>query len=246
QRRFTYGGGDDGSRWSVPLVVGTRTDHGEARAVELLEGDEATLEIGPEPMPWVDANLEAHGFYRVRYAPDLLDALLAHLDDLTPLERYALVDDLWAFVLAGSVEAATFVDVAQRFGGERDLSVWERIVAGFAQLDALLEGDARAALHTRVAALVGPVRAALGADAARDRAAELLDRYLAHPPSVDPALASPAIAVAATLGDLRTHERLVAHYRAADNPQDRQRTLMSLARFRDPAAFQRTLELALS
>lgn len=273
QRRFTYGGGDDGSRWSVPLVVGTRTDHGEARAVELLEGDEATLEIGPEPMPWVDANLEAHGFYRVRYAPDLLDALLDHLDDLTPLERYALVDDLWAFVLAGSVEAATFVDVAQRFGGERDLSVWERIVAGFAQLDALLEGDARAALHTRVAALVGPVRAALGAEAApgeddrtralrglllraaalladdgaaRDRAAELLDRYLAHPPSVDPALASPAIAVAATLGDLRTHERLVAHYRAADNPQDRQRTLMSLARFRDPAAFQRTLELALS
>jgi puromycin-sensitive aminopeptidase len=151
--------------------------------------------------------------------------------------------------------------------------VWERITGGLSILDRLVDGDARDALHGRIAALVGPVRAELGADAgpgdddrsrtlrgvllqaaallgddgaARDRAAELLDRFLAHPPSVDPSLASPALAVCATLGDVALHERLVAAFREAANPQDRQRLQLALARFRDPEALQRTLELTLS
>ncbi|MGH9234895.1 MAG: ERAP1-like C-terminal domain-containing protein, partial [Acidimicrobiales bacterium] len=90
--------------------------------------------------------------------------------------------------------------------------------------------------------------AALLADdgAARRRARQLLDRFLDHPPSVDPSLAAPALAVSATLGDPALHERLTAGFRTADNPQDRQRLLFSLARFRDPEAFGRTLDLSLT
>ncbi|HKY66911.1 MAG TPA: ERAP1-like C-terminal domain-containing protein, partial [Acidimicrobiales bacterium] len=89
--------------------------------------------------------------------------------------------------------------------------------------------------------------ALLGDDeAARARAADLLDRFLAHPPSVDPSLASPALAVSATLGDLAMHERLVGAFRSAANPQDRQRLQLALTRFRDADALQRTLDLTLS
>ncbi len=276
QRRFTYGADDDGTRWAVPLVVGYRDRAGERSSAELLDGDGLTVAMGGEgdtPVPWVDANLGAHGFYRVRYASDLLDALVAHLDELAPLERYTLVDDAWASVLAGTVEAATFVTTAERFVDERDLSVWERITGGLSILDRLVDGDARDALHGRVAALVGPVRAELGADAApgeddrtrtlrgvllqaaallgddvaaHDRAADLLDQFLAHPPSVDPSLASPALVVCATLGDVALHERLVAAFHGAGNPQDRQRLQLSLARFRSPEALQRTLDMTLS
>jgi puromycin-sensitive aminopeptidase len=281
QRRFRYGdlkGDEKGDeRWSVPLVLGTRsaTDgqgDGARQIVQLLEADGVTA-AEPAAWPWVNANFGAHGFYRVDYAPPLLGALLDNLGSLTPLERYTLVDDAWASVLAGSSDAATFVATTQRFDDERDLSVWERITGGLTQLDRLVDGDARTALHTRVAALVGPARAELGAEAAageddrtrtlrglllqaaallgddaaaQARATELLDRFLKHPPSVDPSLASPALAVAATLGDVALHDRLVEHFRAADNPQDRQRLLFSLARFRDAAAFGRTLDLSLS
>ena len=275
QRRFTYGA-DDGTRWAVPLVVGYRDRASEASSAKLLEGDGLTVTMGGEdetPIPWVNANLGAHGFYRVRYAPDLLDSLVAHLGDLTPLERYTLVDDAWASVLAGTVEAATFVTTAERFVDERDLSVWERITGGLSILDRLVDGDARDALHGRVAALVGPVRAELGADAdpgeedrtrtlrgvllqaaallgddvaAQERAADLLDQFLAHPPSVDPSLASPALVVCATFGDVALHERLVAAFHGAANPQDRQRLQLSLARFRSPEALQRTLDMTLS
>jgi puromycin-sensitive aminopeptidase len=280
QRRFGYADGDDGSRWAVPLVVGHRAggedgaaDAAASTSTALLEGDELSLGLADEPLPWVNANLGAHGFYRVRYAPDLLDALLTHLPDLTPLERYTLVDDAWASVLAGSTEAVAFVTLAERFADERDLSVWERLVGGLGVIDRLVDGEARAALHGRVAAVVGPARALLGAEAepgeddrtrtlrgvllqaaallgddmaAAERAGELLDRFLDHPPSVDPSLAAPALAVSATLGDLAMHDRLLAAFRSAGNPQDRQRLQYALARFRDAEAFDRTLELTLS
>jgi aminopeptidase N len=277
QRRFRYGDKAGDERWSVPLVLGTRSDAGEhgdgtRQLVQLLEG-ESTTATEPASWPWVNANFGAHGFYRVHYAPPLLDALLENLGDLTALERYTLVDDAWAGVLAGSTDAVTFVAMAERFDDERDLSVWERMTGGLTQIDRLVDGDAGVALHTRIAALVGPARAELGAEAtageddrtrtlrglllqtaallgddgaACERATELLDRFLAHPPSVDPSLASPALAVSATLGDVALHDRLVGHFHATDNPQDRQRLLFALSRFRDADALGRTLDLSLS
>ncbi|MGH9216400.1 MAG: ERAP1-like C-terminal domain-containing protein, partial [Acidimicrobiales bacterium] len=125
-----------------------------------------------------------------------------------------------------------------------------------------------------VATLVGPARARLGPDvrpesdddrtrslrglllqtaallgddgAARERSAELLDAYLGDPAGVDPGLAAAALVVSATLGDETLHERLVERFRASDNPQDRERLLLALSRFRDPACLQRTLDTALS
>jgi puromycin-sensitive aminopeptidase len=273
--------GDAEAHWSVPVVLGTRSGGAgdgagggtdERRVAQLVDAAPVTV---PEAAtwPWVNANFGAHGFYRVRYDPPLLEALLDNLADLTPLERYTLVDDAWASVLAGTSDAAAYLDTVERFADERDLSVWERITAGLGQIDRLVVGDARVALHSRVAALIGPARAELGADArpgdddrtrtlrgvllqtaalladdgaARRRARQLLDRFLDHPPSVDPSLAAPALAVSATLGDPALHERLTAGFRGADNPQDRQRLLFSLARFRDPEAFGRTLDLSLT
>jgi puromycin-sensitive aminopeptidase len=275
QRPFRYdGAGGDGVRWAVPLVVGTRGDAGGGGSTtELLEDASTTGAYPRSDWPWLAANFGADGFYRVRYDAALLVGVLDHLPSLTSLERYTLVDDAWASVVAGTSEAATFLAMVERFADEHDLSVWERIVGGLSVVDRLVDGDARTALHTRIAALVGPARADLGAEAgpgeddrtrtlrglllqaaallgddgaARDRAVGLVDGFLGAPGSVDPSLAAPALVVSATLGDVGLHERLVEAFRATDNPQDRQRLLLALARFRDPAAFQRTLELGLS
>src|SRR4029434_2767814 len=155
--------------------------------------------------------------------------LLDHLGELTPLERYTLVDDAWASVLAAATPSSSYVETVERFVDETDLSVWQRIVGGLDQLERLVEGDAAQRLHTRIAALVGPARAPLGPDAgpdrddarprslrrlrlqtaallgddgaARERSAELLDAYLADPGGVDPSLAAAALVVSATLGD---------------------------------------------
>ena len=288
QRRFRYAadGGANGAgpadvsgHWSVPVALETggdakmpsATPAGVARL--LLDGEPLEIER-PTGTLWVNANAGAHGFYRVRYAEPLLAALLDHLGELSPLERYTLVDDAWASVLAAAEPASSFVETVERFVDETDLSVWQRVVGGLEQLERLVEDDAAQRLHTRVATLVGPARARLGPDggpegeddrsrslrglllqtaallgddgAARERSAELLDAYLADPGSVDPSLAAAALVVSATLGDEALHERLVERFRASDNPQDRERLLLALSRFREPACLQRTLDMALS
>jgi aminopeptidase N len=282
QRRFRYarddgadgaGGAGADRPWSVPVAVESGGDAVATVDRLLLDGEPLQIDR-PAGTSWVNANAGAHGFYRVHYTDPLRAALLDHLGELTPLERYTLVDDAWASVLAAATPASSYVETVERFVDETDLSVWQRIVGGLDQLERLVEGDAAQRLHTRIAALVGPARARLGPDAgpygdddrtrslrglllqtgallgddgaARERSAELLDAYLADPGGVDPSLAAAALVVSATLGDEALHERLVGRFRAADNPQDRERLLLALSRFREPDCLQRTLDMALS
>jgi puromycin-sensitive aminopeptidase len=283
QRPFGYEaeapGEDAGARWAVPLIVGHRAaaqadGTGDAEEVRLLlDGDSVEADLPAAEWPSLVANFGAHGFYRARYEPELLSALLADLDGMTALERYVLVDDAWASVLAGTTSAADFLEMAERFADEVDLSVWERIVGALSVLDRLVEDVARATLSGRIGGLVAPARIKLGDEVrpedddrtkslrglllntaavlasdpgAESRCRALLDRFIDDPASVEPSLSASALTASATLGDVALHERLVATFEAAANPQDRERVLRSLARFRDPAALARTLDLTLS
>ena len=83
------------------------------------------------------ANVEGTGFYRVRLDDDQLAHLAAEgPEGLSPIERYGLVDDTWALVLAGDVTAAQFCAVARAFRDEEDLSVWQRILGSLDTLAA--------------------------------------------------------------------------------------------------------------
>jgi puromycin-sensitive aminopeptidase len=272
QHRFMFSPADQGERWAVPVTLGTRTNGTTSVHKVLLDGDADELTLS-EDADWVNANHGANGFYRVTYSDDLRSRLVARRADLSPLERYVLVDDTLAGVLAGTVEAAAFLDLAEQFADETDLSVWERLVGGLATLDRILDGAPREAYAARVRALLAPVRASLGNDVRPDdddrtktlrglltgTAATLgqdpdalalcrtrLDAYLDSPSSVDPSLAASALSASATFGDVALHDRLLAAFRTASNPQDRERLLFSLARFRDPDALARTLEVAMA
>ena len=62
-------------------------------------------------------------------------------DALRPIERYALLDDAWAFVLADRMTAPAWLDLTEGFADERDLTVWERLLSGLRALDRLVDGD---------------------------------------------------------------------------------------------------------
>ena len=145
QERFAYAGdlgeGDpvdddadapDTPRWAVPLIFSQRSTVGDLVTFEKVLLDRPTLDLDlVEPVEWLLVNTEGTGFYRVRYAPGLLAALVAHAQsDLSPIERYGLVDDVWAGVLAGDKSAHDFLVLAEAFGAETDLSVWQRIIGG--------------------------------------------------------------------------------------------------------------------
>jgi puromycin-sensitive aminopeptidase len=171
-----YRTGDDepqplDQRWSIPVLLRS----GRGGAIEdhrlLLTEDESTVRLDG-PADWVVVNSGGHGFYRVRYAPELVTALAASRDiELGAVERYGLVDDAWASLLAGTIGTPEFLALVRSFAEENDLSVWQRIIGCLTALDRIVPEDDRDDLRAFVRALLGPALRKLG-----DRRADEPDR----------------------------------------------------------------------
>jgi puromycin-sensitive aminopeptidase len=260
-------------RWVVPLIFSLKNEGVVAFEKVLIEDDVAEVPLA-DPPEWVLVNTEGTGFYRARYSPDLLSALTRHAHaELSAIERYGLVDDTWAAVLAGELHTDDFLRLAEGFAAETDLSVWQRVLGALGTIDRLVEGTARQALQARVRGLVKPALDRLGlspVDGESDRDRELRGALLAAlgvlgddadaraiardlyaattrtPGSVDPSLVAASVAVVAATGGPEDFEDVLARYRAATTPQEEQRFLGALAEFDDPALLDRVLALTLT
>ncbi len=265
-------GEEDGPTWAVPVIFSQRSTRDGVVTFEKVLLDQRSMDVGlVEPVEWLLVNTEGTGFYRVRYAPDLLAALVAHAQsDLSPIQRYGLVDDVWAGVLAGDMTAHDFLHLVEQFADETDLSVWQRMLAGLTALDRLVEGDARESLRRRVRALVRPALERLGDEPADDdsdrdralrgvlfealgvlgadpdahaRARVLLDAGALDP---DPALVAAAVNIVAASGTADDFDHFVARMRVAATPQEELRYLGALADFPDPELMRRLLAMSIT
>jgi puromycin-sensitive aminopeptidase len=256
-------------RWQVPVQL--RLSAGGRTTTErvLLTGAETRVAL-PAGFEAVVANEGGHGFYRVRYAGDLLERVLAGLErDLAPIERFNLVNDAWAVTVAGHMPIADYLDLTARFRGERDRNVWSILIGSFHSLNRVIDDADRPRLEALVRDRVAPafealgwtagpgedeltrqlrgdlIRAlgALGNDrAVQQRAAAIYAAHLGDPTTVDPNVLPAVIAVLAHVGDERRYEEFLARFRAAATPQEEQRFLYALAAFQRPTLIAQTLE----
>ena len=178
QHRFRFGAGAeteaDTARWAVPggrARAGRRPDP-RALAAPRRRHAPRWRSRQPGAEPAVVVNAGSSGFYRVQYDPALLGRLTGHtLAGLSTSERYSLVDDAWAAVVAGAMGADAFCDLARSFADEPALPVWQILLAGLRWCDRFVAGDDRERLRGFVRALVAPalVRLGLGAGGRRGR-----------------------------------------------------------------------------
>jgi puromycin-sensitive aminopeptidase len=260
-----------GEVWAVPVVL--KVGRGDDVRIErfLLETPEADVDLGERP-DWVIVNAGGHGFYRARYVGERRERVLRALPHLDVLERYGIVDNAYAGVLAGSVTATEFLELCRGFGDEEDGAIWRRLAGALTDLERILDGEALDAFRATVRALVGPALRRAGFepadgedDRSRERRATLLKlaavvggddeaiaaarrlrrAELAEPGSVDAALAVAAAITVAEVGDADDFEAGLARYRSPHNPQEEVRELYALAHFQDPALIDRLCEMTL-
>jgi puromycin-sensitive aminopeptidase len=275
QSRFCFTSVDEEGRgvWSVPVVI--RYGRGEAVKEEraLMESESLVLDLGAE-VDWVVANAGGHGFYRVRYTPDLLQKLTpVMMQHLAPIERYGLVDDTWASVVSGHTTADAFVEFARGFKDETALDVWTVLCGCLGQLERWLEGKARQRYQDILRDLYRPALERLGwephpddtsrtrelrglllrslAVTARDedalsRCRDLHEHYLNNSASVEPNLASAAAAAVAATGTEADYAVFVNRFKTASTPQEERRYQSLLASFPDPSTMASTLEMTLN
>ena len=260
----------DSSLWKVPVRVRGSAGGEPFETKALLDGPEAVIPTGG-PVDWVVANAAGYGFYRTLYQESLQAALLARLDELDPLERFAVADDAWAFVESGQAGAASFMALAPSFAGETEQAVWGAVLGGAAGIGHhLVSSGIRPRYERWVSGLAAPVLDRLGwrppegeSDLVRrlrgriitamgclandqetvGRARSTWERLVSEPTAVDPEVGSACIFVCAAHGDASTYRAFLARHKDAANPQEAMRYLRALASFDDPEAVDRTLGL---
>jgi puromycin-sensitive aminopeptidase len=271
QRRFMYA--PDGRSepatdlWHVPIQV--RVWCGGATEVRrlLLDGPEASL---PLPGGWeaVLVNQGGHGFYRVRYEPELLERLLPRLPELEAIERFNLVNDAWAAVVAGLTTLPACLDLTARCRDERDRNVWSVLLNTYQSLSRIVDDGDRIGLEALVRDRVGPAASELGwtpragedelacqlrADLLRalgtlgnDPATQRQAAVVFADKTADATLLSAAVPIVAHTGDAAVFDEFLRRFKNAKTPQEEQRYLLALAGFRDSQLIDRMLALTLS
>ncbi|MBI3743720.1 MAG: M1 family metallopeptidase [Chloroflexi bacterium] len=259
-------------KWSVPLVLRVG-EHGKAAEKrDLLEGPATDVHLAKEPA-YVVANAGGYGFYRVEYAPELLDRVVARIASLDPVERYGLIDDLWASVLSGRRSAAEFLRLVHGFRDESDVDVWRLISGCLGQIDRILDGAPRKHLAAQTRELFAPAlerlgwepkageaertrelrslviggMAVLGNDTAtQSKARAVHARYVTHPGSVDPNVAAAAASAVAAAGSDGDYDTFVQRFKAAATPQEEMRYLHLLPEFPTAKQMERSLAMCLN
>jgi puromycin-sensitive aminopeptidase len=274
QDRFLYTEGEeaDTTIWSVPIVMKVGTASGVEEVRYLLEEKSADIKLD-SPAEWATANAGGSGFFRARYSPEMLKALSGSMfENLTPIERYGLVDDTWSSVMAGRTSASDFLDFARSFQGETDLDVWTVLSGCLAGMAKFVEGEAELQYKAAIRHLGQPALDRLGwepgdGDSSRDlelrglfirllanvgddelalkNAGDLHDSYLNDAGSVEPNIAAAATGVVASKGDSAKYGTFLEKYQNPATPQEERRYQSALSAFPGEAEMDRTLAMAL-
>ncbi len=278
QQRFSYlsdeqSGRSQDQRWQIPLQMRVAAGGKTSTSRMLLTEKDTTV---PLPHDWesVLINEGGHGFYRVSYAPDLLDRLLNRgIDRLAVTERFNLVDDAWATSIAGHMPLTDYLDLTARFTSERDKNVWAVLLDSFSFLNRIITVENRPSLEAFVRDRIGPAVADLGwvprsgeseltkqlrgeligaqgklgnDPAIQRRAAELYRAYRNNATAVDPNVVPSLVAILAHMGDATRYDEFKEQFHTAATPQEERRYLFSLAAFQPKALLERTLARTIS
>jgi len=268
QRRFRYLADehDTDSRWQIPLLVRSLDDPPGAHRRALLTDASSSIAVATAP---VVVNAGGWGVFRTGYSPTLFTQLIADLSRLDAIERYNLVSDTWAAVLAGQAPISEFFDLVALLTDERDPSVWDAALDGVSLMYREVPPEQRPAFSSWVRDLLGPVFASVGWEQVpgeserltklrgsvlgalgtwgedtpiQERARALHADVVAGRAPVAPDLLPALVTIVAWTGGEAEYELFWDRIRTASTPQEEVRYLFRLATFPDEGLLVRTLE----
>ncbi len=264
----------DATLWPIPVTLRAKVD-GKMVERKFLMSEKSHVEKLGDKVEWVVINSGGSGFYRVVYDKALASALSANvMENLSAIERFNLVNDAWACVRSGILATPDYIEMVKLFGAEEDPNVWAIITSSLGHLHSLVKDDHRKALAEVVRNLVKPtvdrlgyapagqdesvqsrqlrgsligVLGTIGADEeVQKKANELFSNWKADKQSVDSNVVPALVGILAHNGDEARYDEFFQLSQAAQSPQEVQRFLFALARFRDGGLLDKTINKCLT
>ncbi|KJH43794.1 peptidase family M1 [Dictyocaulus viviparus] len=143
QKRFIADGGDDpeNTLWQVPINVCIGSNPSEIAGKFLLVDRNQEIEVpNVAEGDWVKLNAGACGFYRVEHSPDMIKAMIPDMSSgkMLLLDRFSIVNDLFALVQAGRIRASNFLSVLAALHNEEEYIVWQSLAQGIDNISNVL------------------------------------------------------------------------------------------------------------
>lgn len=262
---------DPKQKWTVPICF--KSNAPEGQNCELLDPATSSLKIPAGSLFF--ANAGGKGYYRTAYTPSTYAALVSGLETkLTPPERISLTGDEWARVRSNKARVGDYLNLAAALKEDPNAEVVSTALAGVDAIVLRVAStpEEKAALGAWIRRNFGPQLAKLGPPSPADtpntrslrallfevlgyygkdpavlaQAAQIAEKYIADPTSVDPTLGQAALAIAARNGDAGLFDKLQKVYETSNNPELQEGALRLLAEFEDPALVKRALDYAVS
>jgi aminopeptidase N len=259
--------GKDESGWTIPVCVKTST---APRCIVVTPGmTEVKLNTG---LPFLFANAEEKGYYRVAYAPAEVKAITSAAETMLSVpERMGYLGDRWALTRAGQGSVGDYLDLALAVKNDPNASVLETVLGTVAQIRTRIASDEdRDKLNAVVRSQFDPVYASLGKPAETDsydkeqirtqlysalgdaenpaviaHARQIADDLL-NGRKVDEANVMASVAMAAENGTPEFYDRIQAVSQKISDPEAQDEFLKLLTQFHSPVLVVRTLEYAVS
>ena len=262
QEQFRYLGVGDAS-WSVPVLYKANGEDGRLLLTE-------PVEVQGEGSIVVNAG--GHGFYRVKYDHRVLEAFTADMGDLGAPERYGLVKDVWASVLAGETPLSDVLDLAWTLREETEPIIWNALLPVLNELRHVAAPDDRPALGAFIRELTAPAVERLGwqpelgesdrirqwrgdvlralgvmaADATTiGKARDVFTAARSDSNAVDADVAAAALSIVAASGSMDDFEDFLGRFHNARTPQDANRYRRALTAIPQAEAAERVFEMVL-
>jgi tricorn protease interacting factor F2/3 len=259
QRRFLLSGPKDEPPWPVPIVIET------GGRVERRLFDTPTLDLPMASLEGLRVNPDRQGFFRVRYSDELLREIGSHFGQLSGVDRWGIVDDLFAFVLSGGAPLSVYLEFVERCADEREYLVVRGVADRLATLRPLFGtrrdfATTQAAFFRRQLSRIGESRrpdepetvTALrqGLTVGSVRADPgFAERWAARWPEYDRAEPELRAAIALAHGGTGTAEALgtlVERFTRPRSEDEAAQMAAALGAFPETSSFERVLDLVLS
>jgi tricorn protease interacting factor F2/3 len=268
QERFALDGRHAPETWPIPLAIARagKVEHRlfEGRTDRLAAGTDGPIHLNPSAL----------GFYRVLYDPALYERLRRAFPTLPASDRWVVLQDLLAFLLAGEVDRARYFEFLDASADASELLVVLELASQLSStspgrpptaLGALLGTDPEFRRHATgfLSAQIGRIGLEPRAGAPDDQAI-LRERVAASLVPLDegfardlagrlgdyrtlpPELRWPVALASAHTGEAWEFETLLDLLKSAPDEGDAHRLERALARFRDAKLVERALSLALT